>query len=263
MNILREILRNKKEEIKERKALIPLNVLKERAQGIKEARPFRTAVTREKNAPIRLIAEIKKASPSKGVIREGFDLNEILSVYNKKDVSAVSVLTDEKFFSGSLESLYIAREKTEKPLLRKDFIIDDYQIYESRVNHADAILLIVAALERSQLSDLLGLAKEISLDCLVEVHDLKELDTALYCGSEIIGINNRDLKTLSVNLKTTFELLKDIPDDKTTVSESGIITRADVETIESADTDAILVGTAIMKAEDIGVKIDELMGKKT
>ena len=144
--------------------------------------------------------------------------------------------------------------------MRKDFIFDAYQVYESRVNSADAVLLIVAALERSQLSDLYDLSKEIGLDCLVEIHDWKELDTALYCGAEIIGINNRDLKTLNISLKNTLDLLKDIPDDRIVVSESGIDTRSDVETLESTRTDAILVGTSIMRSDDIGKKIDELMG---
>jgi indole-3-glycerol phosphate synthase len=176
-------------------------------------------------------------------------------------VSAISVLTEERYFEGSLDYLAQARAITKKPLLRKDFLFDDYQVYESRASGADALLLIVASLAPSQLEDLLGLAGELSLECLVEVHTLKELDTALSSGAELIGINNRDLKTLTTNLNITFELLKDIPADKIIVSESGIHTRQDIESIESSNVDAVLVGTTIMRTEDIGAKIDELMGK--
>ncbi|MBI5056015.1 MAG: indole-3-glycerol phosphate synthase TrpC [Nitrospirae bacterium] len=261
MSILKEILAYKKEELKAVKGAVPLSDLKARAKDAAAPRSFKDAVAREKGNPIKLIAELKKASPSKGLIRKDFNLAEIVSIYNKKDVAAISVLTEEHYFSGKLEYLSKVRKKTAKPLLRKDFIFDEYQIYESRVNNADAVLLIVAALEIPQLTDLFELAKELSLDCLVEVHDWKELDTALFCGAGIIGINNRDLKTLNINLNTTFQLLKDIPDDRIIVSESGIDTRANVEALEATRTDAVLIGTAIMKSEDIGRKIDELQGK--
>jgi indole-3-glycerol phosphate synthase len=261
MSILNDILKNKKEELQAAKSSVPLAELKAMAKDAQPTKAFRNAIQRELNSPVKLIAEIKKASPSGGLIRKDFNLQEIVSIYNKKDVAAMSVLTEERFFSGRLDFLNKARKKTVRPLLRKDFIFDEYQVYESRVNHADAILLIVAALEKSHLGDLFELAKYLSLDCLVEVHDWTELDMALYCGAEIIGINNRDLKTLNINLKTTFDLLKDIPDDRIVVSESGINTRADVQAVEATQTDAILVGTALMKAEDIGKKIDELMGK--
>ncbi len=262
MSILQKILQNKREELKKIKNIIPLDELKARAKDIEHVRSFRTAIEREQNEPVKLIAELKKASPSEGRIREDFNIPEIISVYNKKNVHAISVLTEEQFFEGKLDYLNIAREKTAKPLLRKDFIIDEYQVYESRGNGADAILLIVAALDRSQLTDLLGLSKELLLDCLVEVHNLKELDSALYSNAEIIGINNRNLKTLQTSLSTTFDLTKDIPDGKIIVSESGIHTRSDVKAIESVKIDAILVGTTIMKAQDIGAKIDELLGEK-
>jgi len=259
MSILQEILRHKKEELKQRKSAISLEEIKARLGDILPTKDFRAAIKREKNQAIKLIAEIKKASPSEGIIRTDFDLSEIASAYDNKDVSAISVLTEERFFQGSIDYLKNVRQMTEKPLLRKDFIIDDYQIYESRLNGADAILLIVAALNKSQLADLNGLSKELSLECLVEIHNLKELDIALYAKAEIIGINNRDLNTLQTDLNTTFELLKDIPDNKVTVSESGINTQADVKAIESTRVDAILVGTTLMKAEDIVAKIDELM----
>ncbi len=223
-------------------------------------RSFRDAIQRKKDGPVRLIAELKKASPSRGMIREDFKLPDIISVYDRKQVSAISVLTEERFFSGSLKNLQETRKRTEKPLIRKDFIFDEYQVYEARANSADAILLIAAALDKSQIADLYGLAKELSLDSLVEVHNLKELDAALDSGAEIVGINNRNLKTLEISLNMTFEMLKDIPEDRIVVSESGINSREHVEIIEASRTDAILVGTAIMKSDDIGAKIDELMG---
>lgn len=261
MSILNDILKNKKEELQAVKSSVPLSELKARVKDAQPTRAFKAAVQRELNTPVKLIAEIKKASPSGGLIRKDLNLSEIVSIYNKKEVAAISVITEERFFLGRLDFLNKARKKTVKPLLRKDFIFDEYQIYESRVNHADAILLIVAALEKSQLGDLFELTKCLSLDCLVEVHDWKELDMALYCGAEIIGINNRDLKTLNINLKNTFDLLRGIPDERIVVSESGISTRTDVLAVEATRTDAILVGTTLMKAGDIGKKIDELMGK--
>jgi indole-3-glycerol phosphate synthase len=260
MSILNEILKYKSEELKTAQSNIPLSDIKARIKDMDAARSFKAAIKREQKEPVKLIAELKKASPSKGLIREDFKLAEIVSIYEKKDVVAISVLTENRFFAGKLNFLREARKRTNKPLLRKDFIFDEYQIYESRASNADAILLIAAALEKSQLSDLYELAKELSLDCLVEVHNWKELDTALFSGAEIIGINNRDLNTLNTSLDISLKLLKDIPDDRIVVSESGINTRGDVEAIEATKTDAILVGTAIMKAEDIGARIDELMG---
>lgn len=269
MSILQEILRHKREELKQQKGRFSIAELKARIKDAPPAKNFKVSIKRgtkepttKWSIPIKLIAEIKKASPSKGVIRTDFNLTEIASVYDRKNTSAISVLTDERFFQGSLDNLKRVRQLTGKPLLRKDFILDDYQVYESRVSGADAILLIVAALDRHQLSDLQALAKELSLDCLVEIHNLNELDTALYSKADIIGINNRDLNTMKISLDTTFELLKNIPHDKITVSESGINTREDVKSLEISRVDAILVGTAIIKAGDMGAKIDELLGEK-
>lgn len=260
MSILAKIIENKKEELQEVKSATPLSDLKNSIKEPENSRSFKEAIRREAEGPLKLIAELKKASPSKGLIRENFNLSKTVSIYDKKDVAAISVLTEEKFFSGSLSYLGQARKKTEKPLLRKDFIFDEYQVYEARANMADALLLIVAALDSSQLNDLYGLAKDLSLDCLVEVHNWKELDRALFSGAEIIGINNRNLQNLEISLNVTLDLLKDIPDDRIIVSESGISTRADVELIGSTKADAILVGTTIMKSDSIGAKIDELMG---
>ncbi len=263
MGILHEILRNKMEELKHSKKSVPLNDLKARLRDVEAPRLFKEAVKREQSHPVNLIAEIKKASPSEGIIKKDFNVSEIISIYDRKAVNAVSVLTDQRFFKGRLDYLGIVRQKTVKPLLRKDFIIDEYQVYESRAGGADAILLIVTALDKHHLTDLLGLSKELSLECLVEVHNLKELDTALSCEADIIGINNRNLNTLQISLSTTFELVKDIPEGKIIVSESGINTRNDVKAIEAVKVDAILVGTTLMKAQDIGVKIDELLGEES
>jgi len=262
MSILHEILKHKKEELQSTKSDVPLSDLKARIKDMDVVKCFKTAIEREENQPVKLIAELKKASPSKGLIRKDFSLPQIISLYEKKDVAAISVLTEKRYFDGSLSYLNQARKRTTKPLLRKDFIFDNYQVYESRANNADAVLLIVTALEKSQLSDLYHLARDLTLDCLVEVHNWKELDIALYMGAEIIGINNRDLNTLNISLDISLSLLKDVPDDRIVVSESGINTRADVEMLQATKTDAILVGTAIMNAEDIGARIDELLGNQ-
>ena len=261
MSILNQIIEHKKEELETVMRRVPLAELKAKIADMKRTRPFMKAIKRDKDGPIRLIAELKKASPSKGLIREDFNVSELVSLYDSKNVSAISVLTEQRYFSGDLNYLNEARKLTEKPLLRKDFIFEDYQIYEARANNADAVLLIAAALERSHLCHLYGVARELSLDCLVEVHTYKELDMVLKAGPEIIGINNRDLNTLEINLKTTFDFLKEIPDDKIVVSESGISTRADVEALEATRVDAVLIGTSIMKSPDIGARIDELMGE--
>jgi indole-3-glycerol phosphate synthase len=263
MNVLQEIVKNKREALGHTKSRVPLAELKTRISDTEKSRPFKAAITRKQNEPIKFIAELKKASPSEGRIRENFNIQEILSIYDKKPVHALSILTEEQYFQGSLDYLNQAKQRTQKPLLRKDFIFDEYQLYESRVNGADAVLLIVASLDKAQLVDLLGLSQELSLECLVEVHNLRELNTALYSQADIIGINNRDLKTLITSLDTTFNLVNDIPEGNVIVSESGIHTRKDVEAIESRRVDAILVGTTLMKAEDIGEKIDELMGYKS
>lgn len=260
MSILNQIIEHKKEELETVMRSMPLAELKAKIGDMEGTRSFMKAIKRDKGGPIRLIAEIKKASPSKGLIREDFNLSGIVSVFDSKSVAAISVLTEQRYFSGELDHLNKARKLTEKPLLRKDFIFNDYQIYEARANNADAVLLIAAALEMPHLCHLYGVARELFLDCLVEVHTPAELDMVLQAGSEIIGINNRDLTTLEINLETTFEFLKDIPDDRIVVSESGISTRADVEALEASRVDSMLVGTSIMQSADIGARIDELTG---
>lgn len=239
---------------------VPLRELKSKITDIQTPRDFRTAVKRSLDENIKLIAEIKKASPSKGIIREKFDHISIAQIYDKKHVHAVSVLTEEDFFMGSLSFLPEVKKITSKPVLRKDFIVDEYQIYETRVNSADAILLIAAILEKNQAAEYLNLAGELGLSVLFEVHDYKELEMALLIACDIIGINNRNLKTLQIDLNTTLTLMREIPTGKIVVSESGIKSRTDVQKLQNIGVDALLIGTSFMEAEDIGKKIDELTG---
>jgi indole-3-glycerol phosphate synthase len=259
MGILDEIIAKKKKRLDYAKGRMLLKDIKAKIADIEKPRDFKGAIKRSPAEQIKLIAEIKKASPSKGVVREDLDPLGITSIYEKK-ADAISVLTEEDFFQGRLEFISEVKTITTIPLLRKDFIFDEYQIYESRANEADAILLIAAILSKNQAEEYLHLARELGLSVLFEVHDLKELEMALSVNADIIGINNRDLKTLKIDLNNTFKLKKEIPSDKITVSESGIKTRDDILHLESAGIDAVLIGTAFMEAKDIGKKIDELFG---
>lgn len=261
MGILQEIVSRKNQRLKDSKARLPIKALKTKIADSEKPRDFKTAIKRSMDEKIKLIAEIKKASPSKGIIRKNFDHVLIARTYEEKGVHAVSVLTEEDFFLGNLAFLTNVKKVLTKPILRKDFIFDEYQIYEARANEADAILLIAAILEKNQASEYIHLAKEIGLSVFFEIHDFNELEMALLIDSDIIGINNRDLKTLKVDMNTTFELKKEIPIDKIVVSESGIKTREDVKRLEDARIDAMLIGTSFMETEDIGKKINELMGK--
>jgi indole-3-glycerol phosphate synthase len=260
MSILDEIVSKKRERLKEAKIKFSLKEIKSKISETENPRYFKTAIKRNNNEKIKLIAEIKKASPSKGIIRKNFDPAEIASAYEKTQAHAISVITEEDFFQGEIAFLPMVRKITKKPLLRKDFIFDEYQIYESRSNSADAILLIAAILEKNQASEYLHIANELGLSVLFEVHDHKELETALSVDADIIGINNRDLKTMLIDLNTTFKLKKEIPSGKIIVSESGIETKDDILKLESAGIDAALIGTSFMEAGDIEKKIEELFG---
>jgi len=260
MNLLNKIVDKKKKRLNSLKTKVPLREIRSRASDVEWPRNFRNALMRD-SGPIRLVAEIKKASPLKGVLRQDFNPVTIASIYERKNVDAISVITEEDYFQGKLEYLHDVKKITDRPLLRKDFIFDEYQIYESKEKGADAILLIASMLDENQSVEFLHLAKEIGLSAVFEVHDFKELEMVLHINAEVIGINNRDLKTLSINLNTTLKLKKEIPFDKIVVSESGIKTREDVRRLENAGIDSILVGTAFMEAEDIGKKIDEFMGR--
>jgi indole-3-glycerol phosphate synthase len=257
--ILNEIVAYKKEELAEAKRSASLSDIKAKARDAQATRGFAKALAA--GGAIQLIAEVKKASPSKGVIREDFDPVAIASIYEESGAACLSVLTEKKFFQGSLAYLGQIRKAVSLPLLRKDFIIDEYQIFETRAAGADAILLISACLEQQQMQDYLGVANQLGLDVLVESHTYKELDKALRTGATLVGINNRDLTTFKVSLQTTLDLLKDIPDDRMVVSESGIATHEDVVQLQQAGVDAILVGESLMREKDIGNKVKELLGK--
>ncbi|MCX7968797.1 MAG: indole-3-glycerol phosphate synthase TrpC [Armatimonadetes bacterium] len=260
MSILQKILEVKRDEVEERKNQLQLKVLRERLSEAPPVRPFAQTLKRRDGEPIRLIAELKKASPSKGVFRQDFDPKAILLAYELSPASALSILTDEPFFQGSLENLSLARQITTKPLLRKDFLVDEYQVYEARVYGADAVLLIVAALDEKKLRDLIELSRELGMDALVEVHTESELEIALKAGANLIGINNRNLQTFDVNLNTTFRLKRLIPSECAIVSESGIETREQVKRLEDAGIDAILVGETLIRSDDPIAKARELMG---
>jgi indole-3-glycerol phosphate synthase len=237
--------------------------IKQAAAARSEFRDFAGALRRDNG--VALIAEIKKASPSAGVIQENFDAIEIAREYEAGGASALSVLTDAKFFQGRVEYLQQVRDAVRLPLLRKDFIINELQIYESVARGADAILLIVAILDDAQLKGFRELAAQLSLASLVEVHDEAELDRAVGSGAEIIGVNNRDLRDLSVNLATTEKLAAKLKRGMcgkyTLVAESGIYARTDVERVANAGASAILVGESLMRSGDIESKVRELMGR--
>lgn len=262
MGILDEIVSRKRRRLEDSKTDVSLKELKRLMADIAEPRDFISAIKRSGSEKIKLIAEIKRASPSRGIIRKDFDHKSIAGLYEKKNaVSAVSVLTEEDFFQGGLSFLRDVKKVLSRPVLRKDFIFDEYQIYESRAYEADAILLIAAILDRNQAAEYLDLAKELGLSVLFEVHNFRELETALSVDSEVIGINNRDLATLQVDVNRTFELRKEIPSQKIVVSESGIRTREDVKKLEDAGVDAVLIGTSLMETGDISGRIDELTGQ--
>ncbi len=259
--ILDDIITKKKEELAETKRKSSLADVKARAADAAPVRGFGKALSAGKG--IRLIAEVKKASPSRGVIRADFDPVKIAGIYEKSGASCISVLTEKEFFQGKLDYLGSIRSAVGLPLLRKDFIVDEYQIFEARAAGADAVLLIAACLEKQRIEDFIGIAASIGLDALVESHTYKELDRSLLAGAVIVGINNRDLSTFTVSLRTTLDLLKDIPDDRIVVSESGIKSRDDVVALEKAGLDAILVGESLMREKDIGKKVKELLGTNT
>lgn len=256
--ILDEIIAYKKEELVDAKRRMPLSEVRAKAADAGPLRGFGRALSGK--GGIKLIAEVKKASPSRGVIRRDFDPVAIAKFYEKSGAACLSVLTESRYFQGSLAYIDAIRRETGLPLLRKDFIIDEYQLFEARAAGADAVLLIAACLERRQIEDYLGVAGGLGLDVLAEAHTGKELELTLRAGAAIVGINNRDLATFSVSLQTTFDLLKDVPDDRIVVSESGIGSREDVLKLQQAGVDAVLVGESLMRERDIGKKVKELLG---
>lgn len=257
--ILDEILAHKSVEVEARRALRPLEEIESAIVRAPACRGFVRALTDAvRRGEAAVIAEVKKASPSKGVIRADFQPVEIASSYEAAGASCLSVLTDEKYFQGSDAYLEAIRSSVAIPLLRKEFIVDEYQIAESRLIGADCILLIVAALTPATLRSLYTQAQEIGLDVLIEVHDAAELQLALSLEPALIGINNRNLKTFETSLANTFDLLDSIPDDVLVVTESGIHSREDVQAMRERDVHAFLVGEAFMRAEDPGLALRTL-----
>jgi indole-3-glycerol phosphate synthase len=254
VNILERILTHKRAELQEAQAQTPLTVLERQLAQAPPVRSFRQAIRRP-DGKIAVIAEVKKASPSKGVLREDFDPLRIARAYAEHGASAISVLTDERFFQGHLDYLRAIRQQVDVPLLRKDFLISRYQVVEARVAGADAVLLIVAALTDAELSELIAFTHELGMDALVEVHTERELHRALDAGAVIIGINNRDLTTFHTTLEVTECLAPKIPPDRVVVSESGIDTAQDVEQVARAGAHAVLVGESLMRAENVGEKL--------
>ncbi len=260
--ILGEIVSGRLEEI-ERIRLNPgyderFEALKSKAESVSPCVDFASAIRGE---GIKIIAEVKKASPSRGVIRKDFDPLAMAQAYERGGAAAISVLTDKRHFQGSLEYLTAISSATALPLLRKDFIVDPYQVYESRANGADAVLLIVAILDDGLLSRLYELSKSLGMEVLVEVHTEEDVDRALKVGAEVIGINNRNLKSFEVSLETTERLVVLLPDSVIKVSESGIMTASDIERLRGHGVDAFLVGEALSAAEDIEAKLGELLSR--
>jgi len=258
VTILDEIYKHKLSEVAENKKRIPIEVLKENIKEEQGTRPFGASL--KSNTNITIIAEIKKASPSLGIIRKDFNPVEIARLYESSGAAAISVLTDEKFFQGKLSYLTEIKKSIHLPVLRKDFIVDPYQIYEARSAGADAILLIATLLSKEEIQHFLELAEGMCMDCLVEVHSESELKKVLQTSANIIGINNRDLATFKIDLETTLLLKPMIPAGKIVVSESGIKSREDIVTLIKKGIDAVLVGETLMKTANIPAKLHELLG---
>ena len=256
--ILDQIVTAKRREIERAKAAAPEAALRERLADAPPVRDFLAALSGP--GPIRLIAEVKKASPSKGLIRADFHPVEIARTYQEHGAACVSVLTDEPYFQGSLEYLSRVRASVDLPVLRKDFIIDPYQVVEARAAGADAVLLIAECLGDEALRRLHAAIDELGMTPLVELYEPENLTRVLDVGARLVGINNRDLRTFEVDLEHTVRLRRRIPDDRVVVGESGIRTRQDVERLESAGVEAMLVGESLMHADDIGRAVDELLG---
>ncbi len=254
--ILDKIVSEKRQEVEQKKQDLPLPALKERITRRKTPLDFASALSGD---GIKLIAEVKKASPSKGVLCRDFKPVALAGTYAQNGAAAISVLTEVNHFQGSLEYLAAIREEVNIPLLRKDFIFDEYQIYESAAFGADALLLITAILGQQQLEELILLSQSLGMDCLVEVHNEKELERALQSDAEVIGINNRDLNTFSVDIDTTRRLCALIPEEKIVASESGIKNRNDILKLKKWGVNAILVGESLVTSVNITAKMKELM----
>jgi len=266
--ILDQILQTKRQEVEQRKAAVPVEGLREKIASLGRPRNFFHAVTKKGAKPVNLIAEVKKASPSAGVIRADFDPVKIAREYEAAGADALSVLTDERYFQGKLEYIAAVREAVKLPVLRKDFLIDPYQVYEARAAGADAVLLIAECLETSTMIDLQILATELNMTCLIEVHDMDNLirvrDRVIgfpHKSYSLLGINNRDLRTFKTDLGTTLRMAELVEDRRVLVSESGINTADDIRKLAGAGVAAVLIGEGLMRAGDIGAKVREMFGR--
>ncbi len=257
MTVLDRIVDDTREEVARRRETVSLAQLEALIEARPEGRPFQEALARP---GVSLIAEHKRRSPSAGAIREGSSVTEVVRAYERGCAAALSILTEPFHFGGSLDDLREALAATDLPILRKDFIVDPYQLYESAANGADAILLIVAALDPDDLYDLLREARDLDLDAIVEVHDERELEVALDVEADVLGLNNRDLTDFSVDLERTYELLSDVPAGKTVVAESGYRDRDQIDELERVGVDAVLIGETLMRAEDMEAAVMELTG---
>ena len=266
--ILDDIVQTKRKEVAEARSRLPIEAVREQAAAAPRVRNFFAACTGPPRRLVNIIGEIKRASPSAGTIRTEFDPPVIARQYQSAGVSAISVLTDREYFGGSLEDLRAVRAAVELPVLRKDFIIDPYQVYEARAAGADAILLIAECLTPGEVMDLMILAVSLKLTCLLEVHGMEQLLRMRsvvgfpQVSYGLLGINNRDLATFKVDVANTLRLAEFVPDKRVLVSESGIKTRQDVERLASAGVNTVLIGETLMRAEDIAAKIDELFGPR-
>ena len=255
MTRLDDLVAPTRDAVQRRKRERPLAELERAAAARGEGRPFREALSHPGTS---LVAEHKRRSPSAGTIREGASLRDVIVAYEQGGAAALSILTEGPHFGGSLADLEEARAASSLPILRKDFTVDAYQLYEAKAAGADAVLLVVAALEHDELAELYAEARALDLDALVEVHREDELEAALEIDADVIGINNRDLEDFTVDLQRTFDLLHDVPAGKTVLSESGITRRDQVEDLESVGVDAVLVGEALMRASDPETAVREL-----
>jgi len=254
--VLDRILESRRAEVDHRKRVLPETALK---YGVKAASPVRDFAAALSRDGLNVIAELKPASPSRGIIRDPFDAPALARSLESAGAAAVSVLTEGEFFRGSLKNLRDARKQVALPALRKDFIFDPWQVWETRANDADSFLLIVAALEDALLRDLIALGRELHMEPLVEVHTREELDRALAADARIIGVNNRDLKTLDVRMQTSFELIEQIPDHCIAVAESGLRTHADLRDLRAAGFDGFLIGEHLMQAPDPAAALFQLL----
>jgi indole-3-glycerol phosphate synthase len=255
--MIEQLIDGARRGVEARRNEVPQSDLEQRLSARGEDRPFSEALARP---GISVIAEFKRRSPSAGEINAGADIARQVGAYERGGAAAVSVLTDEPHFGGSLGDLRAARSASTLPIIRKDFIVDSYQLYEAAVNGADAVLLIVRALSDEQLRRLYEEAEALDLDTLVEVHNAEELERALVAGAEVVGINNRDLDEMTVDIETTYELMPDVPAGKTVVAESGISGRDELEELDRVGVDAVLIGGSLMTAEDPEAKVRELTG---